>query len=423
MLREYPLESPPALPPLDDEWAGAPDPVRPGRRVRPTDGGFDLGGGLTLTDIATGAAAERTLCALEEPCVVWEGTAAGEVTFSAHLHFPDAELHVERSADGDRILLSAGHGPQELLIGALGGILELTERDGVVTLGARGPGRLRLVFLSAFDEADRERTLRALARKGVKGLVDQRRRHTEQVAALGVGLTTPVSSDGEGIEALKQELDGHLRESVGGRRILPDPDRVGGQLLVLGLREPVRDALRAPIDSPQLVRLLARYAEWAGADEFLAKHWARAQEEARHLDRRCWLPIAEALGDRIAVAEMIDGGPLEPEPLVGPIDELFRPRADALDGVIHLAPALPAGWGEMTLERIRIGASRLDVRVRRRPAGIAVKVRVTHGPPLVVRLAPRLERPATGVLLAGEQLTGPEVRLTLEGEEEGVWMV
>jgi hypothetical protein len=225
------------------------------------------------------------------------------------------------------------------------------------------------------------------------------------------------------VEALKLGLDGHLQELEGGRRTLPDPSVVGAHLLALGLREPVRDVLRGPIDSAELVVLFARYAEWAGADEFVTKHWPRALAEARHLDRRAWLPIAEAIGDRVAVAEFVDGGPLDAEPVPDPIEPLYAPRPNALDGVVHLAPSLPAGWPEMTLTRLRVGPTTLDIRVRRRPAGLAVKVRVTHGPPLVVRLSPQLERPATGVLVGGEQLAGPEVRITLTDEEEGVWMM
>jgi hypothetical protein len=423
VLREYPLESPPALPPLDDEWAGAPVPVRGGRRVRPREGGFDLGDGVALTELEVSATSERWLCALEEPCVVWEGTGPGEVTFSARLRLPDSELHVERAKEGDRFLLTADQSRTELLVGAVGGAVQVEERDGALQLTARATGRLRLVLLSAHDEADRERTLRALARKGVKGLVDQRHRHAEQLAALGVELATPEALYGDAIESAKQGLDELLAEDAKGHRALPHPDESGALLLALGLREPVRDLLRAPISSPELVTLFAHYAQWAGADEFVARHWVRALEEARHLDHRIWLPIAEALGDRVATSALIDGATAPHPQIPEEIEELFQPRPDALDGVLALAPRLPAGWNEMTLSRLRIGASRLDVRVRRRPAGIAVKVRVTHGPPLVVRLAPRLDGPATGILLGGEQLAGPEVRLTLESEEEGVWMV
>jgi hypothetical protein len=422
VLREYPLESPPALPPLDDEWAGAPVPVRGGRRVRPRADGVALGDGLALVGLEHTAGTDRWLYAVEEPCVVWEGTGPGAVTFSARLRFPDQELHLERSKEGDRLLLTADQSRTEFLVGAIGGTVRVEERDGALILSAVGSGRLRLVFVPAHDEADRERTLRALARKGVKGLVDQRRRHAEQLAALGVELSTPEPRYGEAIESWKQSIDELLDEDPKGRRSLPHPDQSGAMLLALGLREPVRDLLRAPIASAELVLLFAHYAQWAGADEFVARHWARAREEARGLDHRVWLPIAEALGDRIAVAALIDGATLPPPQMPAEIEELFEPRPDALDGVLSLAPRLPAGWAEMTLSRIRVGASRLDVRVRRRPAGVAVKVRVTHGPPLVVRLAPRLEHPATGVLLGGEQLAGPEVRLTLESEEEGVWL-
>ena len=92
------------------------------------------------------------------------------------------------------------------------------------------------------------------------------------------------------------------------------------------------------------------------------------------------------------------------------------------EGTVTLAPQLPDAWPEMTLERLRIGSTSLDVRVRRRPGGLAVKCRVTRGPPIVVQLAPEIPFQPTGILLDGEQLAGPTVRFTVESEAEAVWI-
>ncbi|HET7043019.1 MAG TPA: hypothetical protein VFI13_13460, partial [Gemmatimonadales bacterium] len=205
----------------------------------------------------------------------------------------------------------------------------------------------------------------------------------------------------------------------------------GGALLALGLREPVREALRAPLDDPRLLELFAQYAAWCGADEFVTKHWSRAEAGALGAPgaegaRRAGLllPVAEALGLRTSATALSARGPeldvaLEIPPAV---QELWQVAPNGLEGAVTLAPALPAGWPEMTLERLRVAGTTLDLRVRRRPAGLAVACRRGHGPAIVVRLRPRLERPASGILVGDAQLPGPEFTTMLDDEAEGIWL-
>jgi len=203
-------------------------------------------------------------------------------------------------------------------------------------------------------------------------------------------------------------------------------------LLALGVREPVREALRAPLHGPQLVELFARYAAWAGADEFARKHWPRAEAGAREIAGEpgariaaLLLPVAEGLGlGGAATSLALRAGDLEVDPVEVPaaVQELFTIAPEGLDGAVTLAPALPSGWPEMTLERLRVGASTIDLKVRRRPAGLAIKCRLTHGPALVVRLDPRLGFLSSGILVGDEQLKGPALSLVVDGEAEGVWL-
>jgi hypothetical protein len=76
----------------------------------------------------------------------------------------------------------------------------------------------------------------------------------------------------------------------------------------------------------------------------------------------------------------------------------------------------------MTLVRLRVGGTTFDAKVARRPGGVSVKLRVTHGPALLVRLDPVLPFVPTGVLVGAEQLPGPMVRFELDAEAEATWV-
>lgn len=396
-------------------------------------GAFLLGPGLGVRDLAVAPARpDRRLLSVDEPCLVWEGTGAGATELRAEVCFPVPDLRIERSEDGARLWIAAPGTTAELLVGAVGGTVSVEEIDGRPHLVGRGAGSLRLVVIGADDEADRERTLRALARKGIAGLAAQRRRHASQLEALALRLRSPDASRDAALLALVHAADAELHQRSGGHLGFDRPMETGSTLLALGLREPVRDALRAPLLDHALIELFARYAAWAGADEFVRKQWFRAEAGARGVAgargarlAALLLPVAEGLGlGSSATALALRAGDVEADRVEVPaaIQELFAIVPEGLDGAVSFAPALPDGWPEMTLERLRIGASTLDLKVRRRPAGVAIKCRLTHGPALVVRLAPRLPFAPSGILVDDEQLKGPSVALTVDGEVEGVWL-
>ncbi len=84
---------------------------------------------------------------------------------------------------------------------------------------------------------------------------------------------------------------------------------------------------------------------------------------------------------------------------------LFGVTPDALAPAARLAPWLPPEWNEMALRGVRIGATTLDLRVRRRPGGTLLGVERRHGPSLRI-LATRPGTPPSGVLLNDEPLGG-----------------
>jgi hypothetical protein len=292
------------------------------------------------------------------------------------------------------------------------------------------------VIIGADDEKARGRVLRTLARKGFAGLQAQWRHHDEQIAALRLTVRTPDGAADRLVVDAIGAVDASIMEE-GGRRSLPSLLEGGETLLATGIREPVRDLLRAGISSVESVRLLARYAEWVGADEFVRKRWPETERALREAPAGpAWreaaaeiLPVAELMGDIGAIAAL-EGRLAAPSGVVTAsasrvmtfLRSTWGVVPSALEGMVRLAPALPAGMEEMTLERLRIDRTTLDVRVRRRPGGLSIHSRITHGPQLLLRLAPVTPFVPSGVLLDGEQFPGPEVRFILEDEVTATWM-
>jgi hypothetical protein len=434
MLKPYPLGSPPPLPPFDGEWREGGGAAW-GRRVRPTAAGFDFPGAARVTDLRVTGAGERRVAALEEPCLVWEVAGAGALELSCHVDLGSADLRFERSADGDRLWLGTESHPGECLVGALEGTLAVEAEGGGVRLTARGSGTLRLLLLASTSAEDRDRSLRILARRGFGGLQEQRRRHADQLRGLALATTTPEVEADRALAERVVALDAAIVEEDG-RRTTPDLVPTGTGLLAAGLREQVRDLLRAPFVGTDHLRLYTRYAAWVGDDEFLRKRWPEA---ARALG--AWaserpegglaaelLPLAELVGDlgSIGILDGIEARAGEATDGTGDALDGALERWGivplALDGMVRLSPALPAGWDRMTLERLRVGRTTLDLRLKRRAGGVALHVRVTHGPRIFLQVTPLLPFVPAGILVGDQQLPGPALRTEVEQELDAVWL-
>ncbi|MDX2119898.1 MAG: GH116 family glycosyl hydrolase [Gemmatimonadota bacterium] len=64
------------------------------------------------------------------------------------------------------------------------------------------------------------------------------------------------------------------------------------------------------------------------------------------------------------------------------VEGLWGVVPDALAGAVRVAPWLPPDWSEMSLRGLRVGATTLDLRLRRRPGRVVLRVERTHGPRL-----------------------------------------
>jgi hypothetical protein len=433
MLKPYPLETPPPLPPFDGEWREGGGAAW-GRRVRPDGAGYRFPGAAALSDLRATGGRERRVAALEEPCLIWEVDGPGALELSGLIDLGGLDLRFERAPDGDRLWLGTESGTAECLVGALGGSLALEAEAGGARLTARGTGAVRLLILASSSAEDRDRSLRILARRGFGGLQEQRARHAEQLRGLALSAVTPDEAGDRALAGAIIGLDAELVEEEGRRSaaaLLP----TGAGLLAAGLREQVRDLLRAPFDGADHLRLYARYAEWVGDDDFLRKRWPEAARALGMLPAGGaaavateLLPVAELVGDlgsigildRVASGDGAKGAPIPT--LLDPVLERWGIVPVALDGVLRLAPALPAGWDRMTLERLRIGRTTLDLRMKRRASAIAFHARVTHGPRILLQVTPVLPFHAAGILVGEAQLPGPALRAEVEQELDAVWV-
>lgn len=93
--------------------------------------------------------------------------------------------------------------------------------------------------------------------------------------------------------------------------------------------------------------------------------------------------------------------------VVSPVVEgLWGVTPDALSHAVRVAPWLPPEWQEMALRGLRVGATTLDLRLRRRPGKLVLRVERTHGPRLRVVATRPPEAPAGLLLLNDEPLGG-----------------
>ncbi|MFI5235864.1 MAG: GH116 family glycosyl hydrolase [Gemmatimonadales bacterium] len=104
------------------------------------------------------------------------------------------------------------------------------------------------------------------------------------------------------------------------------------------------------------------------------------------------------------------------------IEGLWGVTPRALDGAVTLEPWLPPEWKEMSLDRLRVGTSVLDLRVRRRSGQLVIQCRRTHGERIHVELSPRGLGPVHAITIDGTELPGgPRAAFEADGEHEVVF--
>jgi len=211
------------------------------------------------------------------------------------------------------------------------GTFESRALDGpAVGFTLRATGHCRIVALAGADEADWDRTVQMLDRRGLPGMMSQRAQHARQLAAYATGITTPEPDLDEAFEWAKVRMDECLAGTPGiGRSLVAgygaspagradgrpgsawyfgrDACRTAMAQLAAGDRDGPRDVLkflsltqdargsvvseyttggRAWYDGLEstlhYLLLVARHAAWTGEMDLLARHWVAIRRAYRY---------------------------------------------------------------------------------------------------------------------------------------------
>jgi hypothetical protein len=75
----------------------------------------------------------------------------------------------------------------------------------------------------------------------------------------------------------------------------------------------------------------------------------------------------------------------------------------------------------MTLRRLRVGRTVVDVEMRRRAGQLVARVKRSFGPGLQLRLAPRTDAPIQGVMVDDVMLGGSGAQFQVRDEHEVIF--
>jgi glycogen debranching enzyme len=100
------------------------------------------------------------------------------------------------------------------------------------------------------------------------------------------------------------------------------------------------------------------------------------------------------------------------------IEGLWGVVPDALNHTVQVSPYLPNGWNEMALRRLRVGPTTLDLRLRRRPGRIRLRIERVHGPRIRFAATVRSQAPVDHMTLDDEPLGGSRAVFEASGEHE-----
>lgn len=264
---------------------------------------------------------------------------------------------------------------------------------------------LRVVLAAGADDAELDRAMDALRRRKLRAFRQDRILHSRRIEDRLVSLVSPDASFDRAFGWAKVRLDGMLEARPhAGRHVARNAVRVAQATLAMGDRDLARDVLRSLRLSQgdprrELPQLVDWYTRWTGEmlpDEASPSGGANAE-----------LPFDLTALQRDPA-----------ETVLGVIEGIWGIRPDAIRGELRLMPALPRQWNEMTLQRLRVGATTLDLRLRRRAERTVIAVRRSAGPPLKLRLGLR-DRVGHGPVTVDEvELSGPEIVFTTGEENE-----
>ncbi len=405
---------------------------------------------------------ERFTVALEQGVVFWSVVADGPVALSLRWESDLRRAAPYPARSSQARVLVVGTAEMRVTLSHEPATAQIMAAAGALTahgtrFEVRGEGLARVILAAASTEAELGRALDALKRRKLRAYRQERLLHARRLEERLTVFEAPDPALVRAFAWAKVRLDRTLAETPGvGRSVLaadpperaryltPDACRVAAASLAAGDREIVRDALRflargrdrsgrpphetttsglswhdAPASESRIADLAAHYLAWTGDRPLLERLWPSLAPAASAVPSIVTQWRAgeweSALG---ALHRETDDAAL----LRGVIEGLWGVVPDALNDALVLEPFLPDPWHEMTLRRLRIGATMLDLRLRRRPGAIALRVERIQGPRLRLAVSLRTRVPLTGLTLNDEPLGGSRAVFDIGAEDEVRWL-
>ncbi len=415
---------------------------------------------------------ERITVALDHGLVCWGVVADAPVRLTLRWASPLAPLVAPRAdpavvqeegpvdpdpapAPGVHLAGPSGH----LAVTAYSGTVHRSSRAGETPAicVAEGDRVLRLVFACGATDAELQRSRDAFARRRLRAFRQDRILHARRLEQRLTALESADPTLDRAFQWAKIRLDAAIVETAGAGRWprLPGVPASTARACALaraalagGDREPALD----------LVRLLAQ----AGAPAVPGDDGRNDAEAAAAGVLDLAIAVAAWTGDRAALERIATLLPMDVGALMGRVASAgadvphgwddpatvrsvlgFRPEQldgsprlvravieglwgivpDAPHDEVRVTPGLPSEWPEMALRRLRVGASQLDVRIRRRPGRQVLRVELVQGPR--IRMVAELPAglPVEQLLLDDEPLGGRRAVFDVEHSHEVVFQL
>jgi len=103
------------------------------------------------------------------------------------------------------------------------------------------------------------------------------------------------------------------------------------------------------------------------------------------------------------------------------VEGLWGVVPNAAEESVSISPWLSPQWPRMSLRRLRVGRTVLDVELRRRPGQLIARIARTFGPGLQFRLAPRMETAPQSILVDDVQLSGAIAQFQVRDQHEVIF--
>lgn len=292
---------------------------------------------------------------------------------------------------------------------------------------AEGDRMLRLVFAGGTLAGEVQRGEEAFARRRLRAFRQDRILHARRLEQRLTALESVDAMLDRALHWSKVRLDAAVSEIAGRGRMprMPGQDgsvaaacEIAGAALVTGDREIALDLLRALArsgtdgsDRAAIGRLVQQYLAWTGDQAAIDRLDLGVTGGSGFPEMKppAWddsvlirsvsgcRPEAEASSSRLLRA-VVSG--------------LWGVEPDAPNESVSVRPALPAAWPEMALRRLRVGGTLLDLRLRRRPGRLVLRVELLQGPRLRLSVELPPAYPVSQVTLDDDAMGG--VRATFE---------